>query len=230
MADITDFQILSSIQNADALTTLIYLVLLFFSLWSWSIVFDKFFKFRLLRIRTNGFNKLFWSGSMLEDIYKQVKNNQTYPSSVIFCAIMQEWEYSDVVKIVQSKDGNKKDALRERMMDVADTVLVKSMKKLKYGMTFLSIVSSTSTLFGLFGTVWGIIIAFSKVAQMQDSSLVVIAPGISAGLVTTLAGLVAGIPAAIFYSYYSAKIADFEEEMEFFSIELLNILSRELYQ
>jgi biopolymer transport protein TolQ len=228
MADVANFQIFNSIQNSDSTTMFIYLVLLFYSVWSWSIVFDKIFKFRLLDIRTKKFDKLFWSGAMLEDIYKEVKNNQTYPSAVIFVAVMQEWEYSDVVKIVQSKDESKKNALINRLIDIADASITKSMKKIKYGMGFLSIVSSTSTLFGLYGTVWGLIMSFSKIAQLQDSSLIVIAPGISSGLITTIAGLIAAIPASIFHSYYTNKISDFEDKMTNFSTELINILSREL--
>jgi biopolymer transport protein TolQ len=225
-----DFQIISVIGNSDVVTALIYLICLFYSVWSWSIIFDKMFKFRLLKIKTDKFERLFWSGAMLEDIYKQVKNSQTYPSAMIFSAAMQEWESTNVLQIVQGNDSNKKESLKDRIATAMDNAFLKSMVKIKYGMTFLSIVSGTATLLGLFGTVWGLIVSFSNVATMQDNSLVVIAPGISAGLITTIAGLVAAIPANIAHLYYSTKIANFEDKMVTFCSEVLNILSRELDQ
>lgn len=230
MAGSADFQIFNTIANADTLTTFIYIIMVFFSVWSWSIVFDKFFKFRLLRIRTDRFDKLFWSGIMLEDIYKQVKNNQTYPSAVIFSAAMQEWEGSNVLEIVQQRDSAKKESLKERLSILMDTALAKSMTKLKSGMTFLSIVSSTATSFGLFGTTWGLINSFNAMGMMQDTSLIVIAPGIASGLTATVFGLIASIPATIFYTYYNAKINAFEDSMASFCNDVLAILSRELDQ
>jgi biopolymer transport protein TolQ len=228
--EVANFQIINAIVSADATTAFIYLVLVFYSVWSWSIVFDKFFKFRLLKIKTEKFDKLFWSGVMLEDIYKQIKNNATYPSAVIFSAVMQEWESSNVLTIVQNNDSAKKESLKERLSMIMDVAMIKSMTKIKYGMTFLTIVSSTATLFGLFGTVWGLIMSFSKVAMMQDSSLVVIAPGIAASLATTFIGLIAAVPAAIFHLYYDSKINNFEDKMTNFCSDVLTILSRELDQ
>ena len=91
-----NLQIFDMITKSDVITMTIYLVLIMYSVWSWSIVFDKIFKFRLLKIKTEKFDRLFWSGKMLEDIHKQIKNSANYPSAMIFCAIMQEWENANV--------------------------------------------------------------------------------------------------------------------------------------
>lgn len=226
----TNFQIFDLIMKSDAVTMLIYIVLIVYSVWSWSIVFDKIFKFRLLKTKTEKFEKLFWSGKMLEDIYKQVKNNANYPSAMIFSSAMQEWESSNVLSIVKSGDVAKKNSLKERLASVMDVALVKSMSRLKYGMTFLLIVATSSTFFGLFGTVWGLIKSFLAIAATQDSSLIIIAPGIADALITTIFGLVAAIPATIFYSIYNIKINNFEDQMMNFSSDVLTILSRELDQ
>jgi biopolymer transport protein TolQ len=132
----SSFQVFNIIGNSDLLIAFIYLILISFSLWSWSIIFDKFFKFRLLRLKTDKFDKLFWSGIMLEDIHEQVKTNVNYPSAMIFSAAMQEWENSNVLDIVQKKDIPKKESLRERLTMTMEVAFTKSMQKIKYGMTF----------------------------------------------------------------------------------------------
>lgn len=223
-------QLFEMIWKSDIITKGIYLILIIYSIWSWSIVFDKIFKFRMLKMKTFRFNKLFWSGKMLEDIYKQVKSSATYPSAMIFVAAMQEWESSNVLNIVKNNDANKKESLKDRLAAVMDVALLKSMSKLRYGLTFLLIVSTTGTLFGLFGTVWGLINSFMSIAAMQDSSLVVMAPGIATGFLATILGLMAAIPATIFYNIYNVKINEFEDQMANFSSDVLTILSRELDQ
>ena len=225
-----NLQLFDIIAKSDGLTIIIYLILVVYSIWSWSIIFDKIFKFRLLKIRTDKFNKLFWSGKMLEDIYAQVKTSANYPSAMIFVAAMQEWESSNVLDIVQNNDSAKKVSLKERISNLMDVALVKSMHKIKYGMTFLLVVSNTATFFGLFGTVWGLMSSFLSISSMQDSSLIVIAPGVSSALITTIFGLVAAIPATIFYNIYSIKINNLEDQMINFSSDVLTILSRELDQ
>ena len=230
MAGEINIQVFDMIRNSDIVLMTIYLVLTFYSVWSWAIVFDKMFKFNSLRIKTEKFNRLFWSGKMLEDIYKQVKNSATYPSAVIFSSAMQEWESSNVLNIVKSADVAKKNSLKERLAVTMDIALSKSMSKLRYGMTFLLVAATTSTFFGLFGTVWGLMHSFLSIASMQDSSLIVIAPGVANALITTILGLISAIPATIFYNIYNTKINAFEDQMSSFSAEVLNILSKELDQ
>ena len=225
-----NLQLFDMITKSDVITMTIYLVLIMYSVWSWSIVFDKIFKFRLLKMKTEKFDRLFWSGKMLEDIHKQIKNSANYPSAMIFCAIMQEWENANVLDIVKNNKVDSKNSLKERLSAVMEVALVKSVSKLGYGMTFLLIVSTTATFFGLFGTVWGLLKSFLSITALQDSSLIVIAPGIADALITTVFGLIAAIPATIFYNIYNTKINNFEDQMINFGTEVLTILSRELDQ
>jgi biopolymer transport protein TolQ len=106
----------------------------------------------------------------------------------------------------------------------------KSLERYKTGLGFLLIVASTSTLFGLFGTVWGIMKSFSDVVAAQTASLVVLAPGISASLITTVFGLISALPALMAYYIYSGKVANLEVDLENFELELMSILSKELEQ
>ena len=225
-----NLQLFDMITKSDVITMTIYLVLIMYSVWSWSIVFDKIFKFRLLKMKTEKFDRLFWSGKMLEDIHKQIKNSANYPSAMIFCAIMQEWENANVLDIVKNNKVDSKNSLKERLSAVMEVALVKSVSKLRYGMTFLLIVSTTATFFGLFGTVWGLLKSFLSITALQDSSLIVIAPGIADALITTVFGLIAAIPATIFYNIYNTKINNFEDQMINVGTEVLTILSRELDQ
>ena len=225
-----NLQLCDMITKSDVITMTIYLVLIMYSVWSWSIVFDKIFKFRLLKMKTEKFDRLFWSGKMLEDIHKQIKNSANYPSAMIFCAIMQEWENANVLDIVKNNKVDSKNSLKERLSAVMEVALVKSVSKLRYGMTFLLIVSTTATFFGLFGTVWGLLKSLLSITALQDSSLIVIAPGIADALITTVFGLIAAIPATIFYNIYNTKINNFEDQMINFGTDVLTILSRELDQ
>ena len=218
------------LMQADIVIKIILFILVLGSLWSWAIVFDKVFKFRILNVKTAKFDKLFWSGKMLEDIYKAIKDSVDHPSAMIFAAAMQEWEMSDVIAIAKSADASKKNSLKDRITNVMNVALSRSMNKLKYGLSFLLTVGSTATFFGLFGTVWGIMNSFQSISLAKDTSLIVIAPGVASALMTTIFGLFAAIPAVIFYNYYTHKISTIEEEMENFSEEVITILSRELDQ
>lgn len=223
-------QLFDMIVNADIMTKIILGILGCFSLITWALVFDKISKFREVSIKHKQFQKIFWSGQMLEDIYKKTKTGHRYPMALIFNAAMQEWEESNVLEIVQSGNSEKKSSLRERICNLTESKISASLDRFKMGLSFLLIVASTSTLFGLFGTVWGIMKSFSSVVASQTASLVVLAPGISASLITTVFGLISAIPALIAYYIYSEKVDKLDAELEDFSLELMSILSKELEQ
>lgn len=223
-------QLFDMIVNSDGITKIVLGVLGFFSLFTWAIIFDKMSKFREVAIKHRQFLKIFWSGQILEDIYKKTKNNYKYPMAQVFNGAMQEWENANVLEIVQSGNVSKKNSLKDRMYDIMSVKINKSLEKYKTGLGFLLIVASTSTLFGLFGTVWGIMRSFSDVVTAQTASLVVLAPGISASLITTIFGLISALPALIAYYIYNGKIANLEMELENFELELMSILSKELEQ
>ena len=223
-----NLQLFTTLLHADFMTKLIIILLIAMSLYSWALIFEKLFKFRLLAIKTSKFEKIFWSGDMLEDIYQKVKNSARCPSVVIFVSAMQEWLNNDIQSIKKNNDNGRKTSLKERLYDVMSVAGSRSIRKIKVGLNFLLVVGSVSTLFGLLGTVWGITSVFKAVSLVKDTTLATIAPGISSSLITTIFGMLTAIPALVAYYVIRGKIRNYEEELNNFSLEILSILSREL--
>jgi len=164
---------------------------------------------------------------MLEDIYTAAKTNDNHPLSRIFIACMKEWKGSNIKKIINDAP-EKKSSLKERLMSAMQVASNQSMHKLESGLSFLAIVGSAAPFVGLFGTVWGIMSSFQGIAISKNTSLAVVAPGIAEALLATAVGLFAAIPAVFFYNIFSTKINQFTERTHNFSMQLLNIFSREL--
>ena len=223
-----NLEIFDLVLHADMITKSILAILTIASIFSWTIVFEKIFKLRLLKVKSAKFYKLFWSGQTLEEIHRQTKNATKHPMAAVFSAAMQEWESNDIVGIARGSDIAKKTSLKERLVTVMDIALNKSMSKLRYGLNFLLIVANTSTLFSLFGTVYGVMTTFQSITAMKDTSLITVAPGISGALITTVFGLFAAIPATIFYYVYAAKLSSVEDELYNFTGDMFVILTREL--
>lgn len=117
-----------------------------------------------------------------------------------------------------------------RSISAVDRALLRAsaieVNKLEHWIPFLATTASISPFIGLFGTVWGILIAFEGIGQTGSTNLGIVAPGIAEALVTTAAGLLAAIPAVLFYNYFSNRVRLFASEMDDFSMEFLNIVER----
>jgi biopolymer transport protein TolQ len=220
--------IISLLQQADIVVQMVMILLVIASVWSWTIVFDKIFKFYILRIRTNKFEALFHSKKLLDDIFIIAKKTDDHPFAKIFISAITEWKESDVKSMLQSQITDKKDALKDRIRGSMQVACNKSLEKLENNMQVLAIIGSTAPFLGLFGTVWGIMNSFQSIAISKNTSLAVVAPGIAEALLATAIGLFAAIPAVFFYNIYSNKINKFVDEMDNFSTLISNVLSREL--
>ena len=218
--------IIELIQQADVIVQSVMLMLLIASMWSWTIVFDKVFKFYILKIKTNKFEELFAS-EKLDNILLIAQKNNDHPFARIFLAAMKEWRSSNIKSIIQSGE-EKKSSLKERINGAMQVVAAKSCEKLESGMHLLAIIGSVGPFVGLFGTVWGIMNSFQGIAISKNTSLAVVAPGIAEALLATAIGLFAAIPAVFFYNIYQNKIGQFSDKMNNFSIMIINVLSREL--
>jgi biopolymer transport protein TolQ len=212
----------------DLLTKIVIVSLFTLSLCSWTVIIEKFFKFRLLDIKSNKFEKLFWSGDSIENIYERAKNIQKSPNGAIFIAAMQEWTNNNVQEIIKSNSASKKESFKERIYDAMIVVGRRSMKKLRKGIIFLSISSATSTFLGLLGAVWGLMQTFRTISLMKEANLATIAPGVSASLTTMLISIICVIPSIVAYHVFVARINDYEEELDNFTLEVLTVLSRDL--
>ena len=196
--------------------------LLLASVWSWAIIVEKLFVFRGLRRRADQFERVFWSGQSLEELYQSLLQSQPNSMGAMFIAAMREWKRSSENQ-VRPLGG-----VRLRVEKVMDVSISREMARLEKRLLFLATVGSTAPFVGLFGTVWGIMNAFRGLTTAESSSIQAVAPGISEALVATAVGLAAAIPAVIFYNKFSNDLARHASRMEAFADEFSAILSRQL--
>lgn len=219
--------IIELVQQADIIVQAVMIILLIASVWSWTIVFEKIFKFYLLELKTSKFEELFNSEKQLEDVFAAAQRSNDHPFARIFISAMKEWKASNIKSLAANAE-EKKSSLKERILGSMSIASSKSIERLEKGMHFLAITGSIAPFVGLFGTVWGIMNSFQGIAVSKNTSLAVVAPGIAEALLATAVGLFAAIPAVFFYNIYSNKINNFADRMQNFSTLVLNILSREL--
>lgn len=221
-----DLSMLSLFLNADPIVKGVIGILLFASLWSWTIIFSKRSTLKKLNRKANIFEDSFWSGEPLDKIYQRVKNSKQDPLLSTFAAGMEEWQ-AGVAGGVPSKESMQA-SLRQRVERAMSVTIGREMNNLERGMTFLASVGSTAPFIGLFGTVWGIMNSFSAIAASKNTSLAVVAPGIAEALFATALGLVAAIPAVLAFNVFSTSLNRYGDRLEAFTDEFSAILSRHL--
>lgn len=192
------------------------------SVWSWAIIIEKLFAFRRARIEADRFEQMFWSGQSLEELYANLSRGRTISMAALFVAAMREWKRS-VEGSIRALGG-----IQLRVEKVMDVTISREMERLERRLLFLATVGSTAPFIGLFGTVWGIMTSFQAIAVSKNTSLAVVAPGIAEALFATAIGLVAAIPAVIFYNKFSADAARLSQRLEAFSDEFSAIVSRQI--
>src|SRR6187397_1879770 len=196
--------------QADWVVKSIMILLMLASFWSWALMFED----------------TFWSGVWLEDLYDRVGAKPDDPMSSIFSAAMREWRRSVSKGLASSATA--RSALRQRIEQVMSVTIQREMEAIEKRLGFLATVGANATFVGLFGTVWGIMNSFGHIAQSKNTSLAVVAPGISEALFATAIGLVAAIPAAGAYNILSGQVQRYALQLESFAGEFITILSRQL--
>ena len=219
------FNLVNLVSEADIIIKFVLFLLFAASFISWAIIIDKYFKFHTINVKASLFEKDFWSGKELIDLYEQAQDKNTHPLSNVFINAINEWQLQNTLDL---NDDYAKERLKERVYQTMMVSKSKSINSLEKNVSFLATISSAAPFIGLFGTVWGIMNSFSAIAGTQNTSLTVVAPGISEALFATAAGLFAAIPALIFYNNFVNKIGIYNTRVEDFSLEILNLLSREL--
>lgn len=217
-----DFSLWALFARATLTVKLVILMLVLASFWSWAIIIQKHILYRWARREATIFDRAFWSGEPLDGLYEQIGPEPGGNSEKIFAAGMTEWRRShrnDGVLIAGAS------ARIDRSMDVA---INKEAEDLQSGLTVLATIGSTAPFVGLFGTVWGIMHAFIEIAAQQNTNLAVVAPGIAEALLATGLGLLAAIPAVIFYNKLSSDSDRIVAGYEAFADEFSTILSRQL--
>ncbi|RYZ09014.1 MAG: protein TolQ [Comamonadaceae bacterium] len=219
-----DLSITNLLLQASIVVQLVVLLLVVVSIASWAAIFRKYFQLRRMREQNDEFEREFWSGTSLNELYASAAQNAKLagPMERIFASGMREYQklrerhISDAGTLL---DGARR-AMRasyQRELDVAEQNL-----------SFLATVASVSPYVGLFGTVWGIMHAFTGLAALAQVTLSTVAPGIAEALIATAIGLFAAIPAVVAYNRFARELDKIAISLETYIEEFSNILQRNL--
>ena len=219
------FSLIAIFLRASWVVKAIMVALAIASLWSWAIILDKFVRFGALNRRADKFEDQVSSGRSLEDIAAEAGEKPTHPLPKLLQAALREW-----------REGRGRGALSEtqtalliqRIDRALDSIIARESRRVEEGLGTLAIVATSSPFIGLFGTVWGIMTSFQSIAASKNTSLAVVAPGIAEALFATAIGLVAAIPATIFYNKFASEVNKQAQRMEGFADEFAAILSRQI--
>ncbi len=219
-----DLSILHLVLNASWVVQAVMLLLVAVSIASWAAIFRKLFALKRVTALNDEFEREFWSGTSLNELFSAAAQNakRSGPMERIFASGMREFQKLRERRIADAGtllDGARR-AMRasfQRELDVVETNL-----------SFLASVGSVSPYVGLFGTVWGIMHAFTGLASLQQVTLATVAPGIAEALVATAIGLFAAIPAVVAYNNFARDIDRVAIKLETFIEEFSNILQRNL--
>ncbi|MCC6889657.1 MAG: protein TolQ [Hyphomicrobiales bacterium] len=208
--------------NADLIVKLVMVGLIIASVWVWAIVFDKLLLYARMRRAMDRFEQAFWSGQSLEELYRSLSARPTHSMAALFVAAMREWKRS-LESQARSFTG-----LQMRIEKVMDVTIAREVERLERRLLVLATVGSAGPFVGLLGTVWGIMTSFRAIAGQQSTSLAVVAPGIAEALFATAIGLIAAIPATIFYNKFASEVNKQAQRLEGFADEFSAILSRQI--
>jgi biopolymer transport protein TolQ len=217
-----DFSIWGLFARATFMVKLVMIILIIASFWSWSIIIQKLILYRKARAEASTFDQAFWSGEPLDGLFDQIGADPEGPSEKVFASGMTEWRRS------HREDGGLIPGATARIDRSMDVAIAKEADRLQKGLTVLATVGSSAPFIGLFGTVMGIMNAFIEIAEQQNTNLAVVAPGIAEALLATGLGLLAAIPAVIFYNKLNADSERIIGNHEAFADEFATILSRQL--
>ncbi len=211
--------------RADIVVKTVLVVLVLASLWSWTIIFNKAAAMANLKRKARKFEKVFWSGQSLDELYQQFGNANDHPMTAMFIAALREWRRAFEGGAPREFQVS---GVKERIDKAMNVTILRETDALEKGLGWLATIGSVSTFIGLFGTVWGIMNSFSAIAARHDTTLAVVAPGIAEALFATAAGLFAAIPAVIFYNRFVNEIGRYTNSLDAFAEEFSAILSRQL--
>src|ERR1700726_2706045 len=192
------------------------------SVWVWAIAIDKTLLFKRIRKSGDHFEQAFWSGQSLEELYKSLAAKPEPSTGVLFVAAMREWK--------RTFEGHARSfaGLQMRIEKVMDVAIAREVEHMEGRLLGLAAVGSAGPFIGLFGTIWGIMTSFQSIAASKNTSLAVVAPGIAEALFATALGLVAAIPATIFYNKFISEVNKQAQRLEGFADEFAAILSRQM--
>jgi biopolymer transport protein TolQ len=218
----SDLSLFTLFWNASWIVKTVMVGLLIASIWVWAIAIDKTVLYARSRRDMDRFEQAFWSGQSLEELYRSLASKPTHSMAALFVAAMREWK--------RSFEGSARSfaGLQMRIEKVMEVTIAREVERLESRLLVLATVGSAGPFVGLFGTVWGIMTSFQSIAASKNTSLAVVAPGIAEALFATAIGLVAAIPATIFYNKFASEVNRQAQRLEGFADEFAAILSRQI--
>jgi biopolymer transport protein TolQ len=205
--------------KASPIAKAVLILLLLFSIYSWTIIIAKWLWLKGAERATRAFLARFRSGAKLGDIYSQRDSELEGPLARVFAA-----GYHEITDQVGDTGGRIRSI--ESLHRVLQSATIAEVTEMERKLTWLATTANASPFIGLFGTVVGIIIAFQGLSGASASSIQAVAPGIAEALVATAAGIAAAVPAAIFYNHFLNRIKNITATIDRFCLELLNVVER----
>ncbi|MEI8054974.1 MAG: protein TolQ [bacterium] len=221
----SDPSLWSFVANASLIVKTVMLLLLAASIWSWTIIFQRWFFLKDAHSSVKKFEEHFWSGNELHKFYQELnaRHDDLHGLELIFYAGFNEYTR------LSKQQAAKPDAIVKGAERAMRVVLAREIASLEHHLSFLATVGSTSPYVGLFGTVWGIMTSFRALGGMQQATMAMVAPGISEALIATAMGLFAAIPAVIAYNRYANEVEQLTNIYDTFKEEFSSILHRQMF-
>jgi len=222
---VNDFSALAVFMRADWVVKAVLIGLALASIWSWTVIIDKLFRFAALNRQANDFEDRISAGRSLEDVAADAGERPRHALPRMLQSALREWRES------RSRGGAGPEAVAltlSRIDRVLDSIIARESQRVEDGLGSLAIVATASPFIGLFGTVWGIMNAFQSIALERNTNLSVVAPSIAEALFATAMGLVAAIPAYIFYNKFATDAGKFAGRLEGFADDLATAVARRL--
>jgi biopolymer transport protein TolQ len=222
-----NFSIVAVFLRADWVVKLVLLGLALSSIWSWTVIIDKAFRFAALNREARKFEDMVASGQSLEDVAKEAGDRPSQALPRMLQSALRDW-----------RDGRARAAgaegqtalLLQRIERDLESLVARESARVEEGLGSLAIVATASPFIGLFGTVWGIMNAFQAIAMQKNTNLSVVAPAISQALFATAVGLAAAIPAYIAYNKFSTDAGKYAGRLEGFADDLTATVARRLME
>ena len=226
----SDMSITGLLFRATPVVKVALALLILMSLLSWYIIIYKWLYLRRAQNESTLFLETFWQSKRLDEIYQTSEHLKRSPISQVFRA-----GYVELTKL-KSGGNTTGDTMHGQMGDLEniDRALRRAQTAEGIQLTsltpLLATTASAAPFIGLFGTVWGIMSAFLNIAREGNATLTTVAPGIAEALIATAIGLIAAIPAVVFYNYFLNRTRVLEAEMENFGRDFLNIVKRHFFK
>lgn len=207
--------------QADIVVKVVMLGLLLASIWTWAMIIGFTFTLRRASRQSSAFEDDFWKAEDIDRFF-EARGKADFPAAKVMAAGVTEWRRSTAQKVID------REGTRDRLSTSMSSTIASEIDRLSDRLNILATIGAVAPFVGLFGTVWGIMRAFTAIAAEQNSSLAVVAPGIAEALFATAIGLFAAIPAVIAYNRFSHGINRMEAKLTRFADSFYSTLSREL--